>query len=152
MLSLYLLMTFPCLRQVSSTLYNALINAELKIVERYPHSMAVSYVPLAADAALAGDYKDLVFENNHYRKNFLPDILHCHSAFVFHSLYLNFYLPLLLRNKSYKFPSVNAAVSLKINKDTVNTTLKDLGYSWKNKSVVSEAMRAGKQGNYTFKV
>lgn len=50
--------------QVSSTLYNALINAELKIVERYPHSMAVSYVPLAADAALAGDYKDLVFENN----------------------------------------------------------------------------------------
>lgn len=42
---------------------------------------------------------------------------------------------------------INAAVSLKINKDTVNTTLKDLGYSWKNKSVVSEAMRAGKQGN-----
>lgn len=50
--------------QVSSTLYNALLNAEIKIIERYPHSMAVSYVPLSADAALAGDYKDLVFENN----------------------------------------------------------------------------------------
>lgn len=50
--------------QVSSTFYNALLNAELKVVERYPHSMAVSYVPLSADAALAGDYKDLVFENN----------------------------------------------------------------------------------------
>lgn len=50
--------------QVSTTLYNALLNAEVKIVERYPHSMAVSYVPLSADAALAGDYKDLVFENN----------------------------------------------------------------------------------------
>ena len=50
--------------QVSSTLYNALLNAEIKVVERYPHSMAVSYVPLSADAALAGDYKDLVFENN----------------------------------------------------------------------------------------
>lgn len=50
--------------QVSSTLYNALLDAELKIVERYPHSMAVSYVPLSADAALAGDYKDLVFEND----------------------------------------------------------------------------------------
>lgn len=50
--------------QVSSTLYNALLNAEIKIVERYPHSMAVSYVDLAADAALAGDYKDLVFEND----------------------------------------------------------------------------------------
>lgn len=50
--------------QVSSTLYNALLRAELKIVERYPHSMAVSYVDLAADAALAGTYKDLVFEND----------------------------------------------------------------------------------------
>ena len=50
--------------QVSSTLYNALLKAEIKITERYPHSMAVSYVPLSADAALAGDYKDLVFENN----------------------------------------------------------------------------------------
>ncbi len=50
--------------QVSSTLYNALIRAEIEIVERYPHSMTVGYVPLAADAALAGDYKDLVFKNN----------------------------------------------------------------------------------------
>ena len=50
--------------QVSSTLYNALLRAEIKITERYSHSMAVSYVDLAADAALAGDYKDLVFENN----------------------------------------------------------------------------------------
>lgn len=50
--------------QVSSTLYNALLLAELDIVERYPHSMSVAYVPLAADAALAGDYKDLVFKNN----------------------------------------------------------------------------------------
>lgn len=50
--------------QVSSTLYNALLRAEIEIVERYPHSMSVGYVPLAADAALAGDYKDLVFKNN----------------------------------------------------------------------------------------
>ncbi len=50
--------------QVSSTLYNALLDAEIKVVERYSHSMAVSYVDLAADAALAGDYKDLVFEND----------------------------------------------------------------------------------------
>lgn len=50
--------------QVSSTLYNALLLAELEIVERYPHSMAVGYVDLAADAALADDIKDLVFKNN----------------------------------------------------------------------------------------
>lgn len=50
--------------QVSSTLYNALLRAEIKITERYPHSMAVGYVDLAADAALAGTYKDLEFEND----------------------------------------------------------------------------------------
>ena len=50
--------------QVSSTLYNALLNAEIKVTERYSHSMAVSYVDLAADAALAGDYKDLKFVND----------------------------------------------------------------------------------------
>lgn len=50
--------------QVSSTLYNALLRAEIKVTKRFSHSMAVSYVDLAADAALAGDYKDLVFEND----------------------------------------------------------------------------------------
>lgn len=49
--------------QVSTTLYNAVIRAELKIKERYPHSMTVHYVPRSADAAIAGTYKDLKFEN-----------------------------------------------------------------------------------------
>ena len=40
--------------QVSSTLYNALLFAELEIVERYPHSMLVSYVEASKDAAIAG--------------------------------------------------------------------------------------------------
>lgn len=31
--------------QVSSTLYNALLRAEIKVVKRFPHSMAVGYVP-----------------------------------------------------------------------------------------------------------
>lgn len=51
--------------QVSSTLYNALLRAEIEIVKRYPHSMQVSYVDPSADAAIAGDYKDLVFKNNY---------------------------------------------------------------------------------------
>lgn len=51
--------------QVSSTLYNALLRAEVEIVKRYPHSMLVSYVDPSADAAIAGDYKDLVFKNNY---------------------------------------------------------------------------------------
>lgn len=50
--------------QVSSTLYNALLRAEITVTERYSHSMSVSYVERAADAALAGDYKDLKFRND----------------------------------------------------------------------------------------
>lgn len=50
--------------QVSSTLYNAVIKAELEIVERAAHSMLVSYVEPSMDAAIAGDYKDLKFKNN----------------------------------------------------------------------------------------
>lgn len=50
--------------QVSSTLYNAVILAELEIVERAAHSMLVSYVEPSMDAAIAGDYKDLKFKNN----------------------------------------------------------------------------------------
>ncbi len=50
--------------QVTTTLYNAAIMAELEIVERHPHSMTVGYVPLGRDAAVAGTYKDLKFKNN----------------------------------------------------------------------------------------
>ena len=51
--------------QVSTTLYNAVLNAELQITKRYNHSMTVSYVDPAADAAIAGTYKDLRFKNNY---------------------------------------------------------------------------------------
>ena len=50
--------------QVSTTLYNAILHAELEIVERSPHSMVVSYVKPSMDAAIAGDYKDFKFRNN----------------------------------------------------------------------------------------
>lgn len=50
--------------QVSTTLYNAVLRAELEIVERAAHSMIVSYVEPAMDAAIAGTWKDLKFKNN----------------------------------------------------------------------------------------
>ena len=50
--------------QVSTTLYNAVIRAELEVVERYCHSMIVSYVDPSADAAISGTYKDFKFVNN----------------------------------------------------------------------------------------
>lgn len=50
--------------QVSTTLYNALLRAELQIDERHSHSMVVSYVDYGDDAAIAEGVKDLVFTNN----------------------------------------------------------------------------------------
>lgn len=50
--------------QVSTTLYNAVILAELQVDERFNHSMIVNYVKPSMDAAIAGTSKDLKFTNN----------------------------------------------------------------------------------------
>ena len=51
--------------QVSTTLYNAVLNAELEVTERHNHSMIVSYVDPSADAAIAESAgKDFRFVNN----------------------------------------------------------------------------------------
>lgn len=50
--------------QVSSTLYNAILLAELDIVERQNHSLKVGYCDYGFDATLAGDYIDLKFKNS----------------------------------------------------------------------------------------
>lgn len=51
--------------QVSTTLYNAVLFAELEVAQRSNHSMSVAYVPLSADAAIAESAgKDFCFTNN----------------------------------------------------------------------------------------
>ena len=50
--------------QMSSTLYNALLWAEIEIVKRDYHGLPVNYVPLSYDATMAGGYLDLIFKNN----------------------------------------------------------------------------------------
>lgn len=51
--------------QVSTTLYNAVLLAELEVTERHNHSMIVSYVDPSADAAIAESAgKDFRFVNN----------------------------------------------------------------------------------------
>lgn len=50
--------------QVSTTLYNAVLFAELEVVERSAHSMSVSYVEPSKDAAISGTYKDFKFKND----------------------------------------------------------------------------------------
>lgn len=49
--------------QVSSTLYNAVLEADLQIVERYPHSRPVGYVPQGRDATVSYSL-DFKFQNN----------------------------------------------------------------------------------------
>ena len=50
--------------QVSSTLYNAVVNAGLEIRTRYQHSLPSSYVSLGLDATVQDDRLDFVFKNN----------------------------------------------------------------------------------------
>ncbi|MCD8379040.1 MAG: VanW family protein [Lachnospiraceae bacterium] len=51
--------------QVSSTLYNAVLRAELEVTMRYNHSMIVGYVPISSDATLAeSSGKDFRFKND----------------------------------------------------------------------------------------
>lgn len=50
--------------QVSTTLYNAVLLADLKVVKRLNHSMPVAYVPRGRDATVSYNSLDLVFEND----------------------------------------------------------------------------------------
>ena len=50
--------------QVSTTLYNSVLLANLEIVERYNHSMPISYVPIGRDATVVYDALDFKFCNN----------------------------------------------------------------------------------------
>ncbi|MGB9779680.1 VanW family protein [Caldanaerobacter sp.] len=50
--------------QVATTLYNAVLRADITIVERYHHSFPVAYVPPGQDATISGDVLDLKFKNS----------------------------------------------------------------------------------------
>ena len=50
--------------QVSTTLFNAAVKADLEIVERHNHSLPVSYVDRGKDAAVDWGNKDLRFTNS----------------------------------------------------------------------------------------
>ncbi len=50
--------------QVSTTLFNAVVKADLEITERHAHSMPVSYVDEGKDATVSWGSQDLKFKNN----------------------------------------------------------------------------------------
>ena len=51
--------------QVSTTLYNAVLYAELEVTRRAPHSMSVRYVEPSRDAMIAEGISDFKFVNNY---------------------------------------------------------------------------------------
>lgn len=50
--------------QVSTTLFNTVLLADLRIIKRTNHSRPVAYVPLGQDATVADNYIDFQFMNN----------------------------------------------------------------------------------------
>lgn len=61
--------------QISTTLYNAVLYAELEVTERFPHTMLVAYVQPSMDAAIADDVKDLKFKNNQQTSIYIEGIV-----------------------------------------------------------------------------
>ena len=51
--------------QVSSTIFSALLQTDLEVVQRQNHSMIVTYVPYGMDATVSWDQPDFRFANNH---------------------------------------------------------------------------------------
>ena len=50
--------------QAATTIFNANLLGNLKIVERYPHNLKSSYVPLGRDATVSWGSQDYKFKNN----------------------------------------------------------------------------------------
>lgn len=71
--------------QVATTLYNAVIRAELEVTMRFNHSMQVHYVQPSMDAAIAGNYKDLRFKNNTDAPVYLEG--YCSGGVIYFNIY-----------------------------------------------------------------
>ena len=71
--------------QLASTLSGAVINLKLKVVERYRHSLPVSYVSPEREATVAYGFKDFKFQNT------TKDVLFVKSFIIKNKLYVEFW-------------------------------------------------------------
>jgi vancomycin resistance protein YoaR len=71
--------------QVSSTLYNAVLLADLNIEERTPHFHPPGYVPIGQDATVADNQLDFKFKND------LPENIYIISEIANNKLVVNIY-------------------------------------------------------------
>lgn len=68
--------------QVSSTLFNAIDNAGLRVVERYSHSRRVPYVPSGRDATVSWYGPDFRFTNKYSEPVLIRAVIHGGSVTV----------------------------------------------------------------------
>jgi vancomycin resistance protein YoaR len=83
--------------QVSSTLYNAVLKANLKVEERRNHSLPLSYVGKGLDATVDWGNIDLRFMNN------FDTPIYIEGYTKNKNVYLNIYADKALTNKTYEF-------------------------------------------------
>lgn len=77
---------------LSTTLYNALLYAELQIDKRWNHSMTVSYVPYGFDSTINDDgSRDLVFTNNYDTPIYIEAYTYDTPDWIDDWLYFNIY-------------------------------------------------------------
>lgn len=95
--------------QVSSTLYNAVLRADLKVTERTHHTFPSSYVPMGMDATV--DYGNLDFKF----KNSLDYPIYIQAYTESKNIYFNIYSDPSLTDKTYKITNdVYATIPSKI--------------------------------------
>ena len=92
--------------QVSTTLYRAMMRANVKSTERHNHSLPVGYAPLGLDATVAWGYLDYKFKNPYDFPIYIEGINH--NKTVTFNVYGD---PLALNNKTYDI--VNEIVGAK---------------------------------------
>ena len=68
--------------QVSTTLYNAVVRAEMEVVERSNHSLPVSYVPKGQDATVAFGAIDFRFKNTREEPVYLESFVSGNHMYV----------------------------------------------------------------------
>ncbi len=94
--------------QVSSTLYNAAIRAELTIVDRRPHSWPSNYIPKGLDATISTGGPDLKLSNPYGMPIYLETVLDEENK----TLTVNIYGPPLTLGYTIEFENVLVATAL----------------------------------------
>ncbi|MDV3426765.1 MAG: VanW family protein [Bacillota bacterium] len=99
--------------QIATTLYNAILRANLKVTERHHHSLPSSYVKLGMDATVASPYLDFKFTNSYNS----PVYIRGYAAN--RNIYFNIYSAGTEKKYTYTFTSESTTIpaSYTIKKD-----------------------------------